>query len=220
MRKYLQNNSDGLSRFGRSPLYGCTGAIDGIAIRIQEPARGSIPNQSTYYNRKEFFALAVQSMCDNRYVFTFASAISPGSTHDSVSFGISSLSRLLFQRDGGLLPGYWIAADDANVCRDRFLTPWPGRNLSRSKNSFNYWQSSARIYIEQAFGMLVARCGVIWHPLRVPIDKAGIIVIVYMKLHNVIIECCEMSLVSSGSVLCVPDPSGFDNVGHRDAADV
>jgi DDE superfamily endonuclease len=113
------------------------------------------------------------------------------------STGMSSLSRLLSQRDGGLLPGYWIAADDTYVCRDRLLTPWPGRNLSRSKDSFNYWQSSARIHIEQAFGMLVARWGVLWRPLRVPIDKAGIIVIVCMKLHNFIIEWFEMSLVSS-----------------------
>jgi DDE superfamily endonuclease len=87
-------------------------------------------------------------------------------------------------------------------------------------DSFNYWQSSARIHIEQAFGMLVARWGVLWRSLRVPIDKAGIIVIVCMNLHNFIIETCELSLVQAGSALCVPDPSGIDNVGHRDAADM
>jgi hypothetical protein len=217
---YLQNCSDGFSRYGRSPLSGCAGAVDGIAIRIQEPARGSVPNPSTYYNRKGFFAIAVQAMCDHRYVFTFSSAISPGSTHDSIAFGMSSLSRLLSQNEGGLLQGYWIAADDAYVCRERLLTPWPGRNLSRSMDSFNYWQSSARIHIEQAFGMLVARWGVLWRSLRVPIDKAGIIVIVCMKLHNFIIETFELSLVQAGSALCVPDPSGIDNVGHRDAADM
>jgi hypothetical protein len=57
-------------------------------------------------------------------------------------------------------------------------------------------------------------------PASRAIDKAGIIVIVCMKLHNFIIEGCEMPLVSSGSVQCVPNPSGFDNVGPRDAADM
>jgi DDE superfamily endonuclease len=163
--------SQGLEESAIVPAICCSDAIDGIAIRIQEPARGSLPKPSTCYNRNGFFALAVQSICDNRYVFTFVSSISPGSTHDSVSFGMSSLSRLLSQRDGGLMSEYWIAADDAYACRDRLLTPWPGRNLPRSKDSFNYWQSSARIHIEQAFGMLVARWGVLWRPLRVRSTK-------------------------------------------------
>jgi hypothetical protein len=79
---YLYKTSVGFSRHGRSPLSGCVGALDGIAIKIQEPCRGSMPNPSTYFNRKGVFALSVQAMCDNRYCFTFASAISPGSTHD------------------------------------------------------------------------------------------------------------------------------------------
>jgi DDE superfamily endonuclease len=79
---YLNKISAGFSRHGRSPLSGCVGALDGIAIKIQEPCRGSIANPSTYYNRKGFFELSVQSMCDSRYCFTFASAICPGSTHD------------------------------------------------------------------------------------------------------------------------------------------
>jgi hypothetical protein len=68
--------------------------------------------------------------------------------------------------------------------------------------------------------MLVALWGVLWRPLRVPIGKTGITVIVCMKLHISIMESCTMSLVNSGSLLCVPDPSGLENVGHRDAADI
>jgi hypothetical protein len=55
--EYLQNNSDGFSRFRRSPLTGCAGAIDGIAIRIQEPARGSLPNLQPTTTGKEFSRL-------------------------------------------------------------------------------------------------------------------------------------------------------------------
>jgi hypothetical protein len=143
---YLDEASMAFSRNGQSALSGCVGTLDGIAIKIQEPCRGSVADPSTCFNRKGFFALCVQAMCDSRYCFTFASAIFPGSTHDSTAFAMSSLSRLLTSASE-LLPGYWIAADDAYVCSERLITPWPGRNLSRSQDAFNYWQSSARRHI-------------------------------------------------------------------------
>jgi hypothetical protein len=216
---YLHKTSVGFSRHGRSPLSGCVGALDGIAIKIQEPCRGSVPNPSTYFNRKGFFALSVQAMCDSRYCFTFASAISPGSTHDSTSFAMSSLSRLLCSSNG-LVPGYWVAADDAYVCSERVMTPWPGRNLSKAKDAFNYWQSSARIHIEQAFGMLVARWGVLWRPLRVSIEKVGQVAIVCMKLHNYIIERSEILQSDGETSVTIPDPSTLDTRGHTEVADM
>jgi hypothetical protein len=95
-------------------LSGCVGAIDGLAVRIAEPRGIEIPNPSSYYNRKGFFAIVVQVTCDASYRFSFISAIAPGSTHDSVAFRISVLYDIL--KAGALAPGYWIAGDDAYVC--------------------------------------------------------------------------------------------------------
>jgi nuclease HARBI1 len=121
--QYLKRVSAGFTR-GRSPIYGCAGAIDGIAIKIVEPWAGTTANSSTYFNRKGFFALNVQAMCDCDYKFTFASALCPGSTHDSTAFAVSSLSTLLSRQDEKfLLPGFWIAGDEAYVCEGRMLTP-------------------------------------------------------------------------------------------------
>jgi hypothetical protein len=67
-----RDNNDSQSRaFGRgvSPLSGCVGAIDGLAVRVTEPRAGEIPNPSSYYNRKGFFAIVVQAMCDASYRF-------------------------------------------------------------------------------------------------------------------------------------------------------
>jgi DDE superfamily endonuclease len=217
---YLEKVSTGFRRQGRSPLSGCVGALDGLAIKILEPARGSVANPSTYFNRKGFFSLSLQAMCDDRYVFTFASTLCPGSTHDSTAFAMSSLSRLLSVTSGGLPAGYWIAADEAYVCSDRVMTPWPGRRLSVSQDAFNYWLSSARIHVEQAFGILVARWGILWRPLRVPIDKSGQIILACVKLHNFVLEKADSSrnhLYSNAST--VPDPSNVDTSGHGEAAD-
>jgi DDE superfamily endonuclease len=107
--EYLKRVSTGFTR-GRSPIYGCAGAIDGIAIKIVEPWAGTTANSSTYFNRKGFSALNVQAMCDCNYKFTFGSALCPGSTHDSTAFAVSSLSTLLSRQDENfLLPGFWIA---------------------------------------------------------------------------------------------------------------
>jgi hypothetical protein len=44
---YLEKISAGFSHHGRSPLSECVEALDGIAMKIQEPCRGSIANTST-----------------------------------------------------------------------------------------------------------------------------------------------------------------------------
>jgi hypothetical protein len=183
-----ENNGKQSRAFGRgiSPLSGRVGAIDGHAVRIAEPRGIEVPNPSSYYNRKGFFAIVVQSMCDASYRFSFISAIASGSIHDNVAFRMSALYDIL--KAGDLAPGYWIAGDDAYVCAESLLTPQPGRNLSEAKDCFNHWQSSARILIEQAFGILVSRWGVLWRPLRTSVAKSTLIIVTLAKLHNFIID--------------------------------
>jgi DDE superfamily endonuclease len=124
-------------------------------VRITEPSSAEVANPSTYFNRKGFFAIAPQAMCDAHYRFTFVSAKTPGSTHDAIACRVSSLAALL--DSGELAPKYWVAADDAYVCGRSILTPHSIRNLSVANDCYNFYQSSARIRIEQAFGQLVGR---------------------------------------------------------------
>jgi DDE superfamily endonuclease len=160
---------------------------------------------------RDLFALCVQAVYDFYYTLTFVSAQCPGSTHDSVGFATSDLARVLAGcADESMDREYWIAADDAYCSRDRLLTPWPGRALSSDKDCYNYWQSNARICIEQAFGMLVGRWGIFWRPIRAALPKASRVVVVCMKLHNFI--------VSNGSI-AVPDAYEEDSILHHDAPD-
>lgn len=209
--EWLAQSSYGFSRNERSPLTGCCAALDGIAISITEPSSRDVPNSSTYYNRKGFFALNVQALCDSTYRFLFVSAVTPGSTHDSTAIAMSSLASLLSQDNGGISGNYWIAADEAYICNHRIVCPWPGKNLPVEKDCFNYWQSSARIHIEQAFGMLVARWGIFWRPLRVRLSKAAKIVAVCCKLHNFILD--------NTNTITVPNPSGLDNSCNNEPID-
>lgn len=183
----LKSISQGFSR-GRSPLKGCVGAMDGLAIKIQEPSLLDVPNPSVYYNRKGFFALNMQGVCDHRLRFLFMSVVTPGSSHDSMAYQLGSLYKKFEQTANFLPPLMWIAADAAYICSNRVLTPWPGKSLSTAKDCFNYWLSSARIHIEQAFGVLVGRWGILWKTLRVSLGKASQVCLVCCKLHNFIIE--------------------------------
>jgi hypothetical protein len=84
---------------------------------------------------------------------------------------------------------HWIAVDAAYVCDNGLLTPWSKGQLMDGeeglfRDSFNYFHSSLRIHVEQNFGMLDARFGIIWRPLRFNITRVGPIISSCMKLHN------------------------------------
>ena len=188
----LKEIAAGFSRGGESPLKGCVGAVDGVAVKIKEPSRGSVPNPSAYFNRKGFFSINVQALCDSRYRFLFFSSSCAGSTHDSTALSSTRFSYLFDGRSDSLPSGYYIVGDEAYPCGNKLLAPWPGRNLSVWKDSFNYWLSAARIHIEQAFGILKMRWGILWKPLGLSLEKVSLVVSCCMKLHNFILErVCE-----------------------------
>lgn len=104
---------------------------------------------------------------------------SPGSVLDSTAFGVTTLGRMLMDPHHAVTArlieeGYCIVGDEAYAASEVMAVPWPGGGRGdRWKDSFNFYQSSCRIHIEQAFGMLVWRWGVFWRPLRVPSFKAA-----------------------------------------------
>jgi DDE superfamily endonuclease len=59
------------------------------------------------------------------------------------------------------------------------------------RDAFNFFHSSSRMHVEQSFGIVVARFGLLWRPLRFHIRKVPIIVIACMALHNYYIDCNE-----------------------------
>jgi DDE superfamily endonuclease len=111
-------------------------------------------------------------------------------------------------KTGAFKKGYWLAGDAAYDCADNVITPWP---LSRirdpvhgaARDAFSFFHSSIRIHVEQAFGIAVARFGLLWRPLRFYIRKVPIIVTACMSLHNYCIDCNEeyiASFMTSGEI--------------------
>jgi len=198
----LATQSDLFSRGGKNPLRGCVSAIDGIALRIRRPQVSEAPNPSSYWTRKGFFAVNVQAAVGADYKVQFLSTVTAGSCHDSTAFMSSGLAALLAAADG-LPRGYWAAGDDAYIAGLRLLTPWPGHNLPWEKDSFNYYHSSSRTFVEQVFGQIVGRWGVLWRPIRFSVSCAALIVRVCARLHNFLVERSSPRVDESLWVDCV-----------------
>jgi DDE superfamily endonuclease len=151
-------------------MYGFIAALDGIEIAIRCPTAAESADARKYFNRKGFFAISVQAAVSASYRVTFLSAKHAGSTHDSTSFTSTVLYDHLSvsENDGGLPSWAVVAADDAygnGSAGGRIITPFSGRNLDTEKDSFNFYLSSIRITVEQVFGVIVSRWGILWSPL-------------------------------------------------------
>lgn len=176
----------------RDAVVGCVGALDGLCVKIKEPTLKDTPQPSNFNCRKGFFCMNLQAICDNDYIFVYKAMNCVGSTHDSTAFECSSLSQWL--EEHGLPQDHWIAGDDAYKCCDYLLTPFPGKGIAKDKDAFNFYQSSARIRIEQAFGMLVRRFGILWRPIETCLARVPLILSVCIKLHNI----CTRAMLGDG----------------------
>lgn len=150
----LKKLAAGFDRLTRDTAIGCVGALDGLAVRIAGPNATECPNPRTYFNRKGFFSVNMQALCDSNKCFTYASIQTAGSTHDATAWGCCGLSLTLDKLEEHRL---WIVADDAYPPSEYLITPYQGANSIQADTDFNYYQSRLRINIECAFGMLIRR---------------------------------------------------------------
>lgn len=61
--------------------------IDGTAIKINAPKE----HRMSYFNRKSYFSIVLQGICDHNMLFTDVYAGQPGSTHDYAVFEKSDI---------------------------------------------------------------------------------------------------------------------------------
>lgn len=172
-----------MSRSPPSPLSGCVGALDGIAIKIKKPS--SYLDPAYFYCRKGYYAIPVQAVVDSDYRFLCYSARCVGSTHDSLAHAVSSLGQYL--EAGNLRNEFWIAGDEAYVCSESLITPVPASQASDWEDAFNFWHSSLRMHVEQSFGMLVAKWRILLN-LNFSVEVNTKLICLTMKLHNFCIE--------------------------------
>ena len=141
----------------------CGGAIDGTHIPIIAPR----DHHTDYYNRKGYYSLVAQVICDHEYRVMSVTAGWPGRVHDARVFVNSAICRqgnagTLFphrpRRVGDVDVPVVVLGDPAYPLLPWLMKPFSdsGR-LSQEQRNYNYQHSRARMVIENTFGRCKAR---------------------------------------------------------------
>ena len=128
------------------------GAVDGSHIPIIAPRL----HAADYYNRKGFHSLLLQGVVSAKCLFWDFDIGWAGSMHDANLWARTEIGQ---HCEAGKLSPYCLVGDAAYPCRPWMLAPFKGHKdgLSREKYHWNFVQSSTRMCVERAFGMLKGR---------------------------------------------------------------
>lgn len=169
----------------------CIGAIDGKHVAIKRPPESG----SQYYNYKKFYSIVLMATVNANYEFIVADVgtngrVSDGGVIKNTEFGKAIYSKSLQIPSPSQLPNsdkilpYVFVADNAFQMQENLTKPYPGTDLTNKQRIFNYRLSRARRIVENVFGILVSRFGVLQTTIELTPEKAQIIVLACCYLHN------------------------------------
>lgn len=140
---------------------GCVGCVDGLLAKMVAPSIHDTLNVIRYFSgAKGGYGLNIQAIATAKYRFLAMSCKCPGATNDWTAW----LSSFMADATAKLPRGYYLLGDAAYPISNQLLTPYPGTGLAPGMDSFNFHLSQLRVKVEQSFGILVARWGILWRP--------------------------------------------------------
>ncbi|PNF17663.1 hypothetical protein B7P43_G07338 [Cryptotermes secundus] len=166
----------------------CTGSIDGKHIRIQ------CPNKSAY------FSIVLLAVVDADGLFISIDVGDYGRNSDggvllNSAFGrnlqqgtlnIPDPKKLPADEDGCTPFPYFFVGDEAFPLQRHIMRPYPRRELTNERRSFNYRISRARKSVECAFGMLASKFRILEKAIACKPNKTDAIIRAICVLHNFI----------------------------------
>ncbi|XP_048845582.1 putative nuclease HARBI1 [Brienomyrus brachyistius] len=171
------------------------GAIDCTHIAIKAPSE----NEATFLNKKQFYSINVQLICDANMVLTNVVARWPGSTHDALILQKSSVGRSL---EAGVLQDGWLIGDSAYPLKPWLLTPFY-HPCSEEERRFNEAHGVAHSVIERTICCMKKR----WRCL----DRSGGVLIYHpTKVCNIVIACCVLHNLAQRHNLPLPEPLNIE----------
>jgi len=173
-----QEQHDMMQQFySKCGIPGILGAIDCTHVAIQSPGN---ENAEIYRNRKGYFSVNVQLVCDCNGYVTDVVARWPGSVHDSTIFDNCHI-RAKFET--GQLHGY-LVGDNGYACRPYMLTPVINPTTP-AETAYNNAQTTARNCIERTNGMIKRRFPALKYGMRLHIDNTLVVIVATVVLHNI-----------------------------------
>ena len=167
------------------------GAIDGTHIPILKPHHSA----ADYYCRKGYYSVLMQALVDYRGVFMNVYIGWPGKTHDARVFANSSLyadmvNGRLFpnwtRQIGGIDIPLVVLGDPAYPLLPWLMKPYiESASSTPAEHTFNYYQSRARMVVENAFSRLKGRWRCLLKRLDCDLNNVPNIVLSCVVLHNI-----------------------------------
>ncbi|KAJ8681247.1 hypothetical protein QAD02_017034 [Eretmocerus hayati] len=140
----------------KSGLKKVKGSIDGTQIRINKPR----DNPRSYLNRKGYYSIQVQIVCDHLHRIIHFSAGYPGSVHDARVYRISGVYQELAEMDSD----GWLLGDPAYPCSKYLVTPFKDNgHLLPYQKEFNKALSECRVDSGHIIGILKQRFRILYH---------------------------------------------------------
>ena len=174
------------------------GAIDGTHVEILSPGGDS---KVDYYCRKQMYSINTQAVVGGNSMFIDVATGYPGSIHDARVLRDSSLYALSEQKRLLVNPvkvveGFRVRplliGDGAYPPLTWLVKPFPYHlNLAQRQKKFNKNLSSARVSVEQAFGLLKARWRCLLKRLDNEMENVPNVIIACCVLHNICQMRCE-----------------------------
>lgn len=161
---------------------GCVACMDGLLLQIQTPPSKDTGNVKAYFSgHYQTYGINVQAACDAKCRFIFAQLAAPGGANDIAAFRKTRLREVIDQ-----FPlGYYVIGDNAYVCSEHILTPFPGtQKMDPKKDAYNFYLSQLRIRIEMTFGLLVNKWRIFKKPLQTSLKQSGKLFLCATRLHN------------------------------------
>ena len=180
---------------------GQVGAIDGVHFRMQCPSAKEVKDTMRYYvARKQEYALLALAICDYHRRFTWVDISHASCTHDCTAWLATELGQRI--QAGDLPRPFFLNGDAAFTLSPSMIVPSTG---DASLDAFDFYQSSNRMAIECAFGILVRRWGVLWRPLQQAFPRRAPLIVALMRLHNF---CINERLIDEAREAGLPNIDG------------
>ena len=174
-------------------LPNCLGALDCTHIHMEKPANCA---SEKYYDRNGRFSLIVMAVVDLNYRFLYIHVGCPGPYNDARVFRISALgtrTSTLFAGEAvgvqGRMVKPYVIADAGFALKEHVIVPYQGRDLPAIQKDFNHRHSSARMCVEQTFGIFKEWWGYLGGMIRQPnVQALTAVVRACAIMHNMMRE--------------------------------
>jgi hypothetical protein len=162
--------------FDKQGFPGVIGALDCTHVRILNP--GGVDSE-LFRNRKGWFSINVQVLCDNNLMIRDIVASHKGSTHDSRIFNESTLKNRLER-----LPGRLHCLGDRGYACERFLLTPIANPRTAPERRYNFAHSSTRMVVERTFGIWKRFLPCLSKGLNFVPEKCAVLTVAAAVLYN------------------------------------